>query len=182
VWRWVLREGDPRRLAWLGVAGAFLIGAAAFGLRVQSKGIRQAVVWLPSLAERQLAAWSQSHTAIDSTFLVNPNWGDFRALSKRPVFVTWKDGSALLWYRPFAGDWAKRLRELGYDVEREPPPGTRISSLLDTLYESLTDRRAQALCRHYGLRYWAVRAQRPSQFPCVYRNRLYKVLDLHTPT
>jgi len=179
AWRYVLREGDPRRLAALATAGALLIGASAFALRIEHRGsVAAALVGRPSFAERQVAAWARSHTPKDAAFLVNPNWGEFRALSKRPVLVTWKDGSALLWYRPFATAWAQRLRELGYDVTREQPPGTRISAQLDALYAALTDPQVRALGERYRIRYWVVPAARVSRFPFVYRNRLYRVLDL----
>jgi len=179
VWRRVLQEGNPRRLAALATAGALLIGASAFALRIERRGsVAAALVGRPSLAERQVAAWARSHTATDAALLVNPNWGEFRALSKRPVFVTWKDGSALLWYRPFVSEWVRRLRELGYDVTRRSPPGTRIAGQLDVLYGTLTDSQVRRLSQHYGIRYWVVPAARVSGFPSVYRNRLYKVLDL----
>ncbi|GAH08651.1 unnamed protein product, partial [marine sediment metagenome] len=32
-------------------------------------------------------------------FLVEPNWSEFRALSLKPVYVTYKDGAAILWQR-----------------------------------------------------------------------------------
>jgi len=172
-----LRVGSGARVALLVTLAAFLAGAGTFGMRAEQKSsVLRALYWTPGLSERQAAAWAQSHTPRDAVFLVNPNWGDFRALSKRPVFVTWKDGSALLWYRPFVTGWVERLREIGYDVSRRGIPGRRIGAQLDSLYTALTDDRVLCLSRAYGVRYWVVPAGRASRFPVVYRNRLYKVL------
>ncbi len=95
--------------------------------------------------------------------------------------MTWKDGSALLWHRPFARPWAERIHALGYDVTRGEPPGERVNGVLDRLYDSMTDKRGIDIAARYNMRYWVVRTQRRTSLPVVYSNRYFKVLTCRKP-
>lgn len=153
------------------------LGLGALGERVWTSGsLSNALVKAPGGSIRQVCDWARASTSKDATFLVNPNWGEFRALSERPAFVTWKDGSALLWYRPFAIPWSARMQALGYDVTKGEFPGQRINGRLDKLYDSLTDADALRLAERYGIRYWVVTVKHKSKLPVVYANRYFKVL------
>lgn len=152
-------------------------GAAGEGL-LAIGGPHWALTSSPSIAMRQVCDWASGNTPKDAAFLVSPNWGEFRGLSMRPAFVTWKDGSALLWCRPFAVPWSQRMAALGYDVTKGKLPGRRLNSNLDRLYDSLTDSDAQRLASHYGIRYWAVKTDHTSALPVVYANRRFKVLNV----
>lgn len=140
------------------------------------------LVGMPERSMRQVCDWAQAHTSADAVFLINPNWAEFRALAGRSAFVTWKDGSALLWRRTFARPWAERIHALGYDVTGGRLPGDRVNGILDRLYDSMTDRQAVRLASRYGIRYWVVRAERRSSLPVVYSNRCFKVLKCMQPT
>jgi len=135
------------------------------------------LVGSPGQSMRQVCDWARTHTPDYAVFLVNPNWGEFRAMSARPAFVTWKDGSALLWHRPFARPWAERMRALGYDVSKGELPGERVNGILDRLYDSMSDDDALRLAARYGVRYWVVPASHTSSLPTVFRNRYWRVLN-----
>ena len=168
----------------LTVAVAILIlaiGFRAFGERVRITGrLSTALVIAHSGSIRGVCDWARASTSKDATFLVNPNWGEFRALSVRPAFVTWEDGSALLWYRPFAVSWSERMQALGCDVTNGRLPGRHINRRFDRLYAALTDSDAFRLAERYYVRYWVVTAMRKSALPVVYRDRYFKVLRVVT--
>jgi hypothetical protein len=165
----------------LAIAVAVLIlaiGLHAFGARFrETRSLSRALVTTPTGSIRRVDDWARANTPKDAGFLISPNWGEFRAIAQRPAFVTWKDGSALLWYRPFAVPWSERMRALGYDVSKGQLPSPRINSHLDKLYDALTDSDALRLAERYDLRYWVVAAKHKSALPVVYANRYFKVLS-----
>ncbi len=187
------REGDSALRPRAGISGGrvltnnrlaaavavliLMIGLRALGERVLETGhLSTALAKAPSSSLRLVCDWARTSTPKDATFLVNPNWGMFRALSARPAFVTWKDGSALMWYRPFAAPWSERMKALGYDVSTGRLPGVRLNSRLDRLYGALTDFDALRLAERYHVDYWIVGADRGSALPVVYANSSFKVL------
>ncbi len=180
AWRWLFDCGGPARAALLLAVAVAVVGLISFGNRVHKRGsVGAALVGRPPASERLLAAWGRNHTAKGDVFLVNPNWGEFRPLSLRPVFVTWKDGSALLWYRPFVTEWVERVGALGYDITRHGPAGTTISAHLDKLYAHLTDAEVRSLAGRYGIRWWVVSASHESAFRMAYHNKYFRVLEVN---
>lgn len=165
------------------LAGGILIVSCCFlAYRAEAKGgILRGLVWRQPQSAQQIADWARENTSKDSVFLINLNWGMFRAVAKRPVYVTWKDGSALLWYRPFVKDWAQRLNDVGYDITKKTPPGKMISAQLDVLYDGLTDSEVNVLKSKYSLRYWVVKLGHKTSFPVVFKNQYFEVLDLKKP-
>ena len=153
-------------------------GVRAFVTRAETTGIAAALAKTPGRSIRLVCDWARTRTTKDAMFLVNPNWGEFRGLSARPAFVTWKDGSALLWNRPFAGPWAERMQALGYDVSTGELPGQRVNARLDKLYGSLADSDARRLAERYGVRYWVVPTKHESGLPVTYSNLYFKVLRI----
>jgi hypothetical protein len=129
----------------------------------------------------ELASWAKQNTDKGAVFLVNPTWQDFREISQRNVFVTLKDGSALLWYRPYVDEWAKRLSYLGISVlDEKPLHWTNKSAVYynnkylafdDTSISRITENR-------YRLDYWIVPAVMKTKHRIVYQNRNYKILSL----
>lgn len=175
VWRRVLGQGSPARLS-LALVGLVVTCGVGGAWHRAEQGIP--LVGRPSRSMEEVAKWAETHTSPDAVFLINPNWGEFRALSMRPVYVAWKDGSALLWHRPYASDWAERMRALGYEVRREGPPGRGVVAELDRLYASLSDDSVKRLRQRFPLRYWVVTADHESRFPVAYEQGRLKVLDI----
>ena len=112
-------------------------------------------------------------------FLIDPNWNEFRALSQRPVFVTWKDGTAILWERSFVSEWVTRIESFGFSFEKTDESGTADGFRpLTRLYENLDDENIVALSSTYPIRFWVVRVDHASSFPVIFQTAGYKVLDL----
>jgi hypothetical protein len=129
--------------------------------------------------EIDLAEWAKRNSSVDAVFLVDPEWGGFRALAQRSSFVTWKEGAALLWYQPFAREWVRRIRALGVDplLPGLRYPASRIR--MTRAFAGLDDISAVGLARRFGLYYWLVPAGKPSGLPVVYANPTYKALRLN---
>ncbi len=133
----------------------------------------------PGVCMSQVCNWASANAPKDAVFLVNPNWGEFRGISRRSAFVTWKDGSALLWCRPYAACWVERMRALGYNPTEGALAGQKASARLNSIYDRLTDSDARRLARRYGIAYWVVKQNHPSAMRAVYRNRFFKILLIH---
>ena len=128
----------------------------------------------------QVANWASANTSIDAQFLIEPasGWEQFRGLAKRPVFVTWADGSAILWDRMYVKVWAERLRALGFDITREVLDYESAINKFSSLYKKLQDRDIKQLQSNFVINYWIVPVEQFSQFPVAFQNQFYKVLNL----
>jgi len=81
-----------------------------------------------------LARWARTETPDDALFLIPPDLVGFRALARRPVFGTVKDGGELQFDRDLALEWRRRMELLcDCDVLEEVPeerrPGDRRRAL-----------------------------------------------------
>lgn len=176
---WTSRLRQDRLAAAVAVV-VLAAGIGAFAARVWTAGsIAGAFVKTPARSIRLVCDWARTNTPKSAMFLVNPNWGEFRGLSERPAFATWKDGSALLWNRPFAIPWSERMRALGYDVTTGELPGQQVNGRLDKLYDSLTDTDARRLAAQYYVQYWVVLTKHESRLPVTYSNHYFKILRIN---
>ena len=96
------------------------------------------------------------HTPIEAVFLVDPDWGNFRAIAKRSAFVNWKDGSAILWDRSFVKPWTERLKIFGLDITQPGLTEEKGRKKLNSLYEKLTDESLKQLQSRFPINYWVV--------------------------
>jgi hypothetical protein len=179
TWRLVFRSGSPRRLALLLTAWVLLEGVVGLWGRFRQTGSPEAAFVLrPLRAFEEVAEWAAAQTPVDAAFLVDPEWSHFRALSKRPVFVDWKEGAAILWDRTFVGPWTERMRALGLDITQAGlDPGDALRRL-EQSYQELDDGAVKRLKDRFALRYWVVPLEHPSALPVAFQNLRYKVLDL----
>ena len=123
--------------------------------------------------------WATEKTSSDDVFLIDPNWEEFRALSQRPVFVTWKDGTAAVWDRSFVEEWAARIESFGFSFEKTDELGTPDGFRpLTRFYENMGDEDVITLSNSYPIRFWVISVDHTSSFPVVFQTAGYKVLDL----
>ena len=184
VWYYILGRGSTNRVALLLTLMVFLIGFKSFRYRISQTGsFDAALIRRPSFSMEEVINWTSANTPIDAQFLVElisdsrlPGWEEFRGLAKRPVFVTWKDGSAILWDRPYVQAWAERLNALGFDITKEE--STNAKNKLESLYKNLRDEDIKRLQSRFIINYWIVPADHPSAFPVAFQNQSYKVLKL----
>jgi hypothetical protein len=190
-WDKVLGAGSLRRISSILTIWFLLVTGNSLISRIKHKGeIHQALIDGPPAEVQQIADWAKEHTATDALFLVHPDdqgqeWRHFRAISERPVFITWADGSAILWQRSFVNQWTERLAALGFNIKqqrqklknlRESRALTR--SELNRLYENLSDDQVQKLTRNYPISYWVISSEKRSSFPIAYQTSHYKVLAI----
>ncbi len=161
---------------------ASAICVAVFALGLYTAVSRPGFIKVPERDLRDVAAWVVKSTPVDALFLVNPLNGEFRALSRRPLFFSWKDGSAILWDRPFVSEWSSRLQALGFDLHHAPSQRQEGETAVESLYASLTDDRFAIFSTRYDISYAVVSADHATRYPIVYRNRSLKVLLLHRET
>ncbi|GBC95545.1 hypothetical protein HRbin16_01336 [bacterium HR16] len=136
-----------------------------------------------------IALWAQRDTTRDAVFLVPPGdqdgWPSFRALSRRSVFVTWKDGTHILFAPQYTEEWVNRIAAIGFDIRkqklglrgRSPVDGSNINEL----YFKLRDEDVKRIASRYRIDYWIVPVEKPSAFPEVFRHGKWKVLQVSTP-
>jgi hypothetical protein len=176
--RWVTNV-SARGIAVALVGCLFLAGAVNSLRREPSNPMAaSAFVRRPEAAMASIAEWARGNAPLDAVFLVDPTWGSFRALSRRPVFVTFQDGAAILWDRSFVEEWVRRLQAIGLNVEdgARITDERQINTWLTSAYERLTDADVRGLSEWASVRYWVVSRGRPSAFPVVYQGRSYNVL------
>ncbi|MCL1465566.1 DUF6798 domain-containing protein [Argonema galeatum] len=181
IWNYVFERGNERRLALLLTSWVFLVGTGAFLSRFQNtRNVKDALIESPYTELRQIADWASKNTPLDAVFLVDPELEHFRSLSKRPVFVTWKDSSAMLWYRPYVKDWVERMRLLGFDITKsqEILDNEAFRVKLSSFYNNLSDADVSKIQINYSIRYWVVSAKKTSSFPVIFQNRKFKILNL----
>ncbi len=174
VWRRLLPVTKPTTIAAL-LCGGALLAVAAHRADQFRCGTSDLYVTgrTPELVE--VAEWIQGHSAQDEGVLVFP-WEPmpiFRPLVRRPVFVTWRDGSAVPFHPPYATTFLERMAALGTDLRTVPD----IRYASDTDLKRLRDDDLLAICRRHHLRYIVLCAHRSSALPEVYRNAAYKVLE-----
>lgn len=192
AWNYIFAQGNDHRIAVLLTLWVFLVGAGAFTSRFKStRNLETAFIVSPTKEMRQIADWASTKTPVNAVFLVNPEWEHFRSLSKRPVFVTWKDSAAILWDRTYVKEWVERLHAIGFDItkQKETSPEEnrksksnvlqiRLREKLSSLYDELSDEDVKKLKGGFSIRYWVVPTDKPSTLPIVFKNRKYKVLEL----
>lgn len=179
IWSLVFKQAEPLRLSYIVVFIVMIFGIYTLS-KTSLSDFLQHPIGYPDPEIREIATWAEENTSIEKQFLVNPNWGEFRSLSKRPVFVTWKDGSAILWERSYVDEWVSRTEALGYDFDNPEEIGmtSAMVELWNNLYEDLKDDQVISLASEYPIDYWVVALDHPSSFTEVFRTAQYKVLEL----
>jgi len=169
-------RASTRRIAVVLVACVFLTGALK-GLHREAFGTPDENAFGGPQETVNIAEWARRNTPPDAVFLIDPSWGAFRMLSRRPVFVTFQDGSAILWNRAFVNEWVRRLHAIGLEVA----DGARIRvqrPWLTSTYDRLTDVDARRLSEWAWVRYWVVPREHASAYAAVYERGSYKVLKI----
>jgi len=180
VWKFILKHGDAARLS--NIVVLVVLFFAMFRIASLAKaGTIGDIIRLPDSQMMEIADWAREKTSVDDVFLVDPHWEEFRALSQRPVFVTWKDGTAMLWERSFVSEWVTRIETFGFNFINTDELGTtKGSSQLSRLYEDMDDEDVTILLNNYPISFWVVPIDHPSSLPLVFRTRDFKVLTLNT--
>ncbi len=179
VWYYILGKGSSSRIALLLTLWVVLLGFSNFHSRLaKTKSIEAALIGRPSPSSLQIAQWASANTPIEAVFLVDPDWGNFRAIAKRSAFVNWKDGSAILWDRSFVKPWTERLKIFGLDITQPGLTEEKGRKKLNSLYEKLTDEEVKRLQSRFPINYWVVPVKHPSTFPVAFQNQSYKILNV----
>ena len=124
----------------------------------------------------EIADWGKKKTPVDAVFLINPTWDDFRALAQRSVYLTWKDGGALPWSRPFARLWLDRLDSLG--ISNPDKMKHSELGLLSDYYERLDDQSVARIAQRTRLDYWVIDKNHPTTFRTILQCKKHKVVEI----
>ena len=166
---------------------ALALTIALFSLR-QLQVNRHMLYFASSSPIYPLAVWAERNTPRESIFLIPPGypegWSSFRALSKRGVFVTWKDGTHVLFAPGYTEEWVNRMAEIGFGI-RQQHLGLRAYSPVgpanvNQLYFKLRDADVRRIAARYRVDYWIVPTDHPSAYPEVFRHGKWKVLHVNT--
>jgi hypothetical protein len=182
-WYYFTGKNNSNRFALLITGFVLFVGLTNFKTRLSNtQSIESALINRPAYSIEQIAEWASTNTKVDAVFLTDPiadlDWEQFRALAKRPVFVTWKDASAILWDRSYIQAWAERINALGLDITEEGLTPNTAKSKLIGLYENLQDEDVKQLQSRFLINYWIVPANHNSKLAIAFQNQSYKVLVL----
>jgi hypothetical protein len=179
---YLLCKVSPNRLAILLTLSVFLFGLQNFQSDLsKSKSFAAAFINQPASTLVEVANWANANAPSDAVFIVDPTgWGEhFRGLAKRPAFVTWKDGSAILWDRPYVKTWAQRIKALGVDITDSGLTEKKVRQKLKSLYAKMSDEDVKLIQSRFPVKYWIVPPKKVSQFPQVFENKTFKVLEIN---
>ena len=182
IWWGLFNQGASRRVVSLLLSWVLLISLISFQAHWrQSKGLVEAIIQRPSQNIEEIARWAKANTAIDQVFLVDYglSWQQFRALSQRPVFMNWKDGSAILWNRAFVEPWTERLNAIGLDLTEKDLSLGKAVSKLNKLYDNLDDDEVNALKSQYQIDYWVIESDKSSDFPVLKEFKDFKIVAIN---
>ncbi len=158
-------------------------GVFAFAMRwKQDDSWQAAAVSRPSSEIGAIADWARRHTEKTDQFLVDPTWDSFRPVARRGVFLAWNDGAAMLWHKPFASEYLKRLDSIGVRPGDMPeaPGSAAVRARIREVYDNADDALAARIAeRDPAIHYWVVREHQASGYPEVYRRSGYKVLSVN---
>lgn len=182
AWNWVYNQGNAKRLSNIVILVVIIFAAYTLSGSQISEKIGNPIGY-PDAQMREIANWAGEATSIEDVFLVDPNWSEFRSISQRPIFVTWKDGSAILWERSYVEEWVERIEALGYNIDEPKAVGmsSALRELLSKRYNSIDDEYVLVLSGKYPIRYWIVPIDHTSSFQVVFQTTDYKVLLLQSP-
>ncbi|MBF2022539.1 MAG: hypothetical protein IGR93_21230 [Hydrococcus sp. C42_A2020_068] len=182
VWYYILGRGSSSRIALLLSLWVVFVGITSLQERWgKGQSLASAIIYRPSATIEEIANWAQKNTSTDSVFLAEfgLGWQQFRGQSKRPVYMNWKDGSAILWDRTFVTPWVERLKAVGFDITEKGLNLNKSMKKLDDLYKNLRDEDVAKLKSRYKLDYWVISNEKASQFPTAFENQAFKVLNLN---
>lgn len=123
-------------------------------------------------AALEVAAFAKAHSPEDAIFLTPPAWGQFRLLAHRAIVVDFKafpftDRSMEAWYKRM-GDCYGQPSGAGFQAL----PG------FDANYRKISDQQLLELKERYGAGFAVLYLETPSQFPLVFENHTYKVVNI----
>ncbi len=125
-----------------------------------------------------LALEAKATTQNDATFLVPPDWENFRPIAERSVFLTYKDGTASFYDRDYLQAWLDRMTAMGFDLLASSVTAENAPELLAKAYDALDDARVAALRARYHLDFWIVPASKPTRFAVAFERDGYKVVRI----
>lgn len=173
---------------WLLFATGLTVSASWARRAKHEGGLARAMYRGPDKDMTELAVWAQSNTSIDAVFFHPPvtwEWAQFRYLSKRPVFATWKDASAVLWDPGYAEEWAARFAAFGFRGDlrdrwdlTKPRESKRVRRSLMKHYRELSDDEFRVMTETYRIDFWIAPLNTESVFPEVARVGDFKVLEV----
>jgi hypothetical protein len=176
-WKFLINNDRPALISYAIVTIVLAFGIINLNEDLQSY-TKNGLVKLPDSELRKVANWAKEETPNEGVFLIDPNWEEFRPLAQRSVFVTWKDGTAILWDKVFVEEWVTRIEEIGFDFSTAELGTSRGSYELSWDYQEMDDTAVLDLASRYPLHYWVVKIDKTSSYPVVYRTNDFKVLQI----
>lgn len=177
VWQRLTEQPQVSTMAVRLAALVCFLALLHVGLRGVQRGTAGFYTYGVSARTRQVARWARDHSDTGALFIVPPegDWYMFRALADRGVVGVWRDGTGLLWNRPFASEWVRRMHLLGKAVlPRGATPWPVAASVYPTGW---SDQQLSDVARTFGADFCVLPADHPTRLPVVYQGSMgYKVV------
>lgn len=113
------------------------------------------------------------NTPVDSLFLTPPYFGYFRTSANRAIIADWEaipfqDGAMLGWYNRLLDIYGGKPEAQGHSAIWE----------MNKKYHRITDIKMQKIAETYNADYAVLLNDTPTEYPVIYKNARYKVIDL----
>ena len=120
-----------------------------------------------------VAEYARENTPKDSLFLTPPFFGQFRLTAERAIIVDFK---AFPFQDTAMVEWQQRL----FDCYGKPASsGFPAVKEMEKNYEIIDDSKIRDLKAKYGISYAVLYKQTPTQFPNLYENQEYKIIQVY---
>jgi hypothetical protein len=152
-------------------------------------GFARALYRGPDAQIATIAEWARHETPAESVFFHDPihwDWAQFRYLSGRPVYATWKDASAVLWAPEYTEEWSRRFAAFGFrdqwrdhwDISQQDEV-TKMRASMRRRYNRLKPLDLRVMQREFAIDYWiAPKKAWSKHYPIVFQTEDFKVLQL----
>ncbi len=152
-------------------------------------GFARALSRGPDAQVAAIAEWARQETPAEAVFFHDPiqwEWAQFRYLSQRSVYATWKDASAVLWAPGYTEEWSDRFAAFGFrdqwrdhwDISQQDEI-TKMRASMRRRYKRLEPSDMRVMQREFDIDYWiAPRKAWSKHYPIVFRTEDFKVLQL----
>ncbi len=121
----------------------------------------------------EIARYARDNIPENSVFIVPPWFGIFRIVARRAIVVDFKAV-------PFSADWVlvewkERLSSCYGEVQSI---GFLAGDEMDKNYRGITKDRLILIANKYGVSYAVLYKETPSEFPVIFENNVYKIVEI----
>lgn len=121
----------------------------------------------------EIARYARDNIPENSVFIVPPWFGIFRIVARRAIVVDFK--AVPLSADLALAEWKERLSNCYGEVQGV---GFAAGDEMDKQYKKITKDRLMFIAKKYGAAYAVLYKETPSEFPVIFENNVYKIVEI----